>query len=202
MSVAVQRARVLAAAMLGSLILATPALAGPPWISVEVPANPHDPATRGALALVHAYHHGDAITTRLSGVAEGWIDGKRASVPVEIVATARTGVYAVRGKLPEKGAWLLVVTLDDHGSTATALVGMAADGRILSVRVPSDRNGEGWVVPKRVTTDDIETELRAVRVAARSTGTDGLALAGLVPLAGLLVVAGAVSAGARRRSAA
>ena len=49
------RAAMIAAAL---VTLAAPALAGPPWISVEHPSNPHHPSTRGAAFLVRAYHHG------------------------------------------------------------------------------------------------------------------------------------------------
>src|SRR5690606_14581273 len=52
---AARRARIARAALLPAalvLALATPALAGPPWISIEYPANPLDPATRGALMVI------------------------------------------------------------------------------------------------------------------------------------------------------
>ena len=47
-----------AIAALAFLLAATSiALAGPPWISIEYPANALDKETRGALALVRIYHH-------------------------------------------------------------------------------------------------------------------------------------------------
>jgi len=58
------RIRSLGLAALVSALVATPALAGPPWISIELPANPYDQATRGAFLLVHAFHHGTPIGVR------------------------------------------------------------------------------------------------------------------------------------------
>ena len=37
------------------------ALIGPPWISIEYPANPLDPSTRGGYLLVHTFHHQQAV---------------------------------------------------------------------------------------------------------------------------------------------
>jgi hypothetical protein len=172
------------------LTFATPALAGPPWIAIEYPANPHDPSTRGALALVHAFHHGDHIAPKMHGTAEAFIDGQRRSVALSLSRTNRPGVYAVRGNLEGQGPWLLVLTVEEAPTaTATALVALNAEGRITSVSVPSETNRDGWVIPRRVTETDIDTELReAIRITQLSAVTPdrGLALAGLLPFGGLL----------------
>jgi len=63
-----------------SALLAAPALAGPPWISIELPANPYDQATRGAFLLVHAFHHGQPVGYLLTGTAEGIVNGERRSI--------------------------------------------------------------------------------------------------------------------------
>lgn len=173
--------------------VATPALAGPPWISIEYPSNPHHPSTRNALALVHAYHHGDHITPPMRGTAEAFIDGRRVSVPLRLEATHRQGVYAVRGDLEGPGPWVLVVTVEDAPTaTATALVALDADRRITSVRVPSDANREGWVIPRKVTDQDIEAELRqALRTAQALAANDrSLTFAGMLPFGGLLLLVG------------
>lgn len=176
------------------LTIATPALAGPPWIAIEYPANPHHPSTRGALALVHAFHHGDHIAPAMRGSAEAFVNGERRSVPLTLSPTHRQGVYAVRGKLDGQGPWLLVLTVEEAPTaTATALVALGPDGRISSVTVPSDKNAEGWVIPRKVTDQDIENELRqAIRVTQLSAATPNrdLVLAGLLPFGGLLLLAG------------
>jgi hypothetical protein len=196
--------------MLGALALlatASAALAGPPWISVEYPANPHGPATRGALFVVHAYHHGQAMATPLTGVAEGIVDGRRVAVPLDITATPQAGVFAVRGALAPEGVWVLAITLKE-GDGATALVTMGPDNRIVAVKVPHDVNREGWTVPRRVTDAEIERELVAAAKWAAPvpaagpdrTSASALAVAGLLPL-GLLLAGWAVAPGGRQGSA-
>jgi hypothetical protein len=137
---------------------------GPPWISVEYPANPHHPSTRGATFLVHTYHHSTSIAVPMTAVAEGLVDGRRTSVPLDIKPTDRAGVYAVRAAVPEQGTWLVAVTLEEgEGATATALVSLGRDGTVMTARVPSTTSRDGWVVPRGVTAADIEAELQAAR---------------------------------------
>ena len=56
------RIRSLGLAAACAALFAAPALAkGPPWISIELPANPYDQTMRGAFLLVHAFHHGKSM---------------------------------------------------------------------------------------------------------------------------------------------
>ena len=52
---------------------------GPPWISIETPANPYDAASRGAFLVVHTFHHGDLAASGVTGTAEGMVSGARRS---------------------------------------------------------------------------------------------------------------------------
>lgn len=63
-----------------SLVAAGVAVAGPPWIAIEYPVNPHDPATRDAFMTVRTYHHGDQVGHELTGTAEGLVNGQRRSM--------------------------------------------------------------------------------------------------------------------------
>jgi hypothetical protein len=187
--------------VVGALLLsAQPAAAGPPWIAVEVPSNPHHASTRDATFLVRAYHHSAALDVPLTARAEGLLNGKRESVKLAIERTHQPGVYAVRSKLAE-GTWVVVVTLkESEQSTASALVTLGREGQVVAVRVPSDRTRDGWVVPRAVTAADVEGELRAaVRTASLDAraGSTSLANAGAL---GLLVLAALIGA-ARRRAA-
>ncbi|HUP00419.1 MAG TPA: hypothetical protein VM737_02735 [Gemmatimonadota bacterium] len=151
------------------LLLTAPVLAGPPWISIEIPANPHDRATRGALLVVHAYHHGDNVAYPLTGTAEGLVDGKRVSLPLSITRTGSAGVYAVAPPDLPAGSWILVLRLAaGEGSGATALVRLDGRGEIAGVRVPSDSR-EGWTIPRPVTGGEIDDLLQRGGLAS----TDG-----------------------------
>jgi hypothetical protein len=142
---------------------------GPPWISIEYPANPLDRTTRGAYLLVHAFHHGTPVGLPVRGTAEGIVDGKRRTMPLEFTTTSRPGVYALTRQWPAEGRWLLAITVTQGpGDTgATALVRLAPQGGIASVEVPSRRDGD-YTVPLAVSRRDIETEL--ARHAATTAG--------------------------------
>lgn len=148
---------------------------GPPWISIEYPANPLDRTTRGAYLLVHAFHHGTAVALPVRGTAEGLVDGKRRTISLDFSATSRPGVYALARQWPDDGRWMLVITVTQGGEDdgATALVRLAPTGEIASVEVPSRQQG-GWTIPTAVSRRDVETAL-ARHVAA--TTRNGRALA-------------------------
>ena len=175
-----------------SLAAATPAVAGPPWIAIQLPANPLNTTTRGAFLLVNVYHHGDPMSQPLTGTATGIVDGKRRTMDLTFERTNLPGVVAVRRTWSEQGAWVLAITIADHDESApTALVGID-DGEIRSVKVPTQtKNGHTYGRP--VTQREIDATLQAVTSAANTRSRD-LGLAG----AALLLPIG-LGAMARRR---
>src|SRR5207237_970253 len=60
------------------------ALAGPPWIAIEYPANPFDRASRDAFLTVRPYHHGEIMAKTVTGTAEGVGSGQRESTTLDI----------------------------------------------------------------------------------------------------------------------
>ena len=167
---------------------ASPAHAGPPWISIELPANPMDPSTRAAYLLVHTFHHEAAVRQLLEGRAEGIVNGKRQTLQLSFTETSRDGVRALRKSWPDGGTWVLVITTGDHGG-ATALVGIGTDGRVRTIEVPTTRR-DNHTIPQKVSPGDVDAML--TRLAAADTPADGpahpaLALGALLVLpAGLL----------------
>ncbi len=167
-----RRLRSLAFATIASAAIAVPALAamGPPWISIELPANPYDEATRGAFLLVHSFHHGTAIGYIVTGTAEGIVNGERRSVKLEFAETKREGVYALKQNWPHQGTWTLVIKANQGpDDAATAVVDLGADGEVVAVRVPMMQRGR-WTVPAPVSMSDIDVALRgrAAVLARRS----------------------------------
>jgi len=153
--------RALALAAIAAVGFAAPALAGPPWISIELPANPYDAASRGAFLLVHAFHHGTPVAFPITGTAEGIVNGERRSIKLEFAKTSRDGVFALRQLWPAEGTWTLVITVNQGpGDGATAIVELGADGAVVSIKVPTTRRGD-WTVPARVAMADIDAGLRA-----------------------------------------
>jgi hypothetical protein len=154
-----------------ALVAAAPSAAthksGPPWISIEYPANPLDPSTRGAYLLVHAFHHQIPMESEVSGTAEGLVGSERKSIALRFEKTGRTGVYALRKQWGDDGVWSLLISVGQHDmDPAQALVELGADGSISSVRVPTTRQRE-WTIPRRITSQEIEQSLqsRATRTA-------------------------------------
>ena len=148
--------RALALAALAIATIARPAHAGPPWISIEMPANPLDPTSRGALLLVHAFHHGTPMMFPVSGTAEGVVDGQRRSVKLEFTQTSRTGVYALRYEPPREGSWILVIRVTQGPNDAATALVRIRDGAVTGVSVPA-AGGR----PAQVSARDVEDALRA-----------------------------------------
>jgi hypothetical protein len=150
--------------LVATLVLASgaaPLLAGPPWISIEMPANPFDRASRGAFLLVHAFHHGTPMNFPVTGRAEGIVAGQRRTVPLRLVPTSRDGVYAVHNQWGSAGVWTLVlIVTQGPGDVATALVDIASNGAVSAVRVPTTRHREGMDIPRAVTAAEVEAGLR------------------------------------------
>jgi len=152
-------------------LLAVTAFAGPPWISIETPANPYDSGSRDAYLLVHAFHHGTPVNFPVSGTAEGIVKGDRRTVALEFKSTSRPGVYALRKQWSDDGVWTLVIGVtqgDGDFNTARAVIEIGGDGQVASVRVPT-RMANGYRVPDVVKMADVEAGLRARagRVASR-----------------------------------
>ena len=145
-----------------SAIAVTTAIAGPPWIAIEYPVNPHDPNTRGAFCTVRTYHHGDLMAYDITGTAEGMVNGKRQSVRLDIRRLPQAGTYAVRWQKPAQGKWALVIsTTRDGHYMASALIDVDARGQVASVKVPSDPiEGGRWQVPRKIALAEVEALLK------------------------------------------
>lgn len=163
--------------LLSLALLALPAVPlhaadlGPPWISIELPANPHDRTTRDAFLLVHAFHHGTPTGFPVSGVAEGLVNGQRRTVQLNLKATSRTGVYALERQWANEGEWTLVITVEQGKDDVAQAVVQVSQGQVIAVQVPTDRR-DGWSIPRRITRQEIENSLRnrPSVVAARLDG--------------------------------
>src|SRR5713101_5080093 len=154
------RMRYLGLAAACAALFAYPALAGPPWISVEPPANAYAQALHGAFLHVHAFHRGKAMGYIVTGTAEGIVNGARQSVTLEFTETSRDGVHALKRTWPTEGTWTLVIKANQGpDDLATAVVELGPDGEVAAVRVPTTQRA-GWTVPAPVSMDQIDAALR------------------------------------------
>ena len=146
----------LVAALLATTAASPPARAKwPPWLSIETPVNPYDGSTSGAVLLVHAATRGGTpALSDISGSAEGIVGGLRRSIVLNLEATSRAGVFAVRKQWPTEGTWLLRISL----ASTTAIVSLDATGNVTGVRIPSTF-AEGRSIPRAVVARDIDSTL-------------------------------------------
>ena len=149
----------LRAALLITILAATPALAGPAFISIEYPANPFDQATKDAIVLVHTYHHGIPMQFPVRAYAEGVVNGAHQRITLQVVATSRTGVWAVKGQLPANGSWVVRADMTDSETHAIASALIAiTDGQLAAVQTPFRMRG-GWRIPLEATQADVDALL-------------------------------------------
>ena len=163
-SVGLSTAAILTVTVIAAAPLAHPA--GPPWISIEYPANPFDASSRNAYLLVHAFHHGSPMESTVQGTAEGLVGGERKTITLSFETTSRPGVYALRKQWSDEGIWSLLISVTQHeNGAAQALVELGSNG-ITSVRVPTRRERE-WTIPRPITAQEVEQSLqsRAERTA-------------------------------------
>lgn len=150
------------------------ALAGPPWIAIEYPANPFDQSSRDAFLTVRTYHHGDLIGKTVTGTAEGVVNGKRQSMKLDIRPGSRQGMYVVRWQRPAVGRWVLVINSGTQGITdATAVVEISATGSVASVSVPTRAIANGWISPRPVAAAEIDGLLQGRALASAGTQYSG-----------------------------
>jgi hypothetical protein len=177
-------------ALLATLLLAlatSSASAKPPWVSIELPANPMNRSMHGAYLLVHSYHVGEMAPIPLSGTATGVVNGKRQVITLAFDPTDVKGVSALRRTWPAEGSWELAINAGgDVGPTALVSI---ANGVVRNVNVPTVTK-DGFTTGRKVTQADVEQALKALAAADEEAPADGrnaalaLALAGL----GLMVV--------------
>jgi len=132
--------------------VAAPALAGPPWITIEV--RP----TGGAFVFARTFHHGTPEALALTGTAEGLVDGQRRSVPLSFERIGEDNVFGVPKTWTAGGVWVLNIgTSAEHGG-AGVVVGVDHSGSAAFVRFPRTYEGASRIA----TRGEIDALLRAL----------------------------------------
>jgi hypothetical protein len=149
------------ASLVAALVVATPALAGPPWIKIELGGNPYDRDTRDAFLVVHAFHHGTPTAFPVTGTAEGVVNGERRTIPLTLTKTSREGAFALAKQWPAKGRWVLALSVTQARDDAvTAIVRLAATGEFESFKVLTRHGENGMLFPRALTKQDIADALK------------------------------------------
>lgn len=143
---------------LASLTIATPLVAGSPWISIELPANRINPETRDAYLVVRTYYHATPAQLVMRGTAEGLVNGVRRSRPLAFRTTGQTGVVALDRNWGNGGPWVLDIRAFNGSIEMSAVVGVGATGEAAFVRVPLSISG----VPRTPTNGEVNEMLQAL----------------------------------------
>jgi hypothetical protein len=72
----------------------------------------------------------DSVKPQIGGTAEGFVNGMRRSVALNVVETSRPGVYAVGRNWPDEGAWVVVLKGACADANAGAIVPIGPHGFI------------------------------------------------------------------------
>ena len=72
----------------------------------------------------------DYSQAKVTGRAEGIVNGKRQSVALELTATGKAGAYAVRRQWPAEGKWVLIFNGTSGGRVTHTIVELAPDGKL------------------------------------------------------------------------
>ena len=102
------------------------------------------------------------MLTCREATAEGIVNGRRQTLPLDIRRLPQAGMYAVRFQKPAQGTWMLVIISSQNGAfAASALVNIDSGGGVASVSVPSNTIENGrWRVPRRVASAEVDAILK------------------------------------------
>jgi len=178
----------LACALLVLVFSSSARAGGPPWISVEMPGDPTNRLSRGAVMLVHAYSCGGPTDARVTGRAEGIVNGERRTIDLSLVPAGSTGVYAVKQQWPSDGTWVLSFDMNIGGQVST-LVTLGPNGGVEPseyYKQPSSvvRAAAIQVLSHKATTEEVDLLLRAGGPAAPALPANGATRAPLGYIAG------------------
>lgn len=107
------------------LAAAAPLFAGGFWLQFgNVEASP-EAQSKNAVLVVKPVGCHNPEKARVTGTAEGVVDGKRTSVALTLVPLSEPGTYAVTRTWPKDGNWVLSFSavVDDRQTGAIALLG-------------------------------------------------------------------------------
>jgi hypothetical protein len=144
-------------------------------ISVETPARSSDPQLKEAVLIARTYGCHQPADAKLSASAEGFVDGNRKSLPLELRSIG-SGVYAINKQWPSEGTWVLTLTGAYNGMISSVLVELGPNGSVL----PGTQLREGYLqgvhakgARRSWAAADIDAALRSpAGAASRTSGED------------------------------
>jgi hypothetical protein len=118
-------------AVLLGVMSATPAAAqefslqvGPPIAAIPQPGTGPAKTSKAVLLVVRPVGCADPAAARMTGTAEGMVDGVRRRVALTLEPLASPGVHAISRGWADGGTWIVTLAGTCGGQTAGALVSL------------------------------------------------------------------------------
>jgi hypothetical protein len=193
------------------LTIASPALAGGFQISVETPVQSNDAQLKDVVLIARTFGCFQPSDAKLSATAEGFVNGSRRSLPLELRSIG-SGVFAIKKQWPSEGRWVLALTGSYNRMISSVLVELGPNGNV----IPGTRLEAGY--PKGVNaksarrawvSDDIDAALgsRGNIPSQTSNEEESVVTSRLAPitwffagLGGFALTIGFIKRNGRRRS--
>ena len=90
--------------------MTAPLLAGGLFLQFSDAAGNEEAQAKHAVLVTRVTACTSPGKTEVSAVAEGFIDGKRQTVPLRVMALRTPGTFAVAKEWPDKGTWAIKMT--------------------------------------------------------------------------------------------
>jgi hypothetical protein len=111
-----------------ALAIGNPSAASVPW-SEDPPGAPYQARkVKDAAFAVRAENCADPAKARITGTAEGLVNGARQSVALKLIAGSAAGAYLVSREWPPQGVWIVNLSGVCAGAKAGALVPIGPTG--------------------------------------------------------------------------
>jgi len=95
--------------------IAAPSFAGGVFLSLGNPKAVSDPGAKDAIATVRVLNDVGAImqNVKITGTAEGLVDGRRVTMPLRFEKLSMPGLSAIWWEQPKHGTWVLNISASD-----------------------------------------------------------------------------------------
>jgi hypothetical protein len=142
-----------------TLAIGSTAAASIPW-NENPPAGPLAKAmkVKDAAFAVRAENCADPEKAKITGTAEGLVNGGRQSVALHLIAGSAAGAYLVSREWPAQGVWVVNLTGVCAGAKAGALVPIGPDGYLRE---------SSKFFPRSSTEAEIEASLKSLAGGAK-----------------------------------
>src|SRR5581483_10935549 len=111
-----------------ALLFGANLIAGGFWLQIGNPIASHDAKAKNAVLVARPWGCHSPEAAKVSGTAEGIVNGQRKTITLDLVALSETASYAVMRQWPSEGAWVVRLTAALPGLTTSALVPIGSDG--------------------------------------------------------------------------